>query len=87
MELLIELLFELFVGGSIEAVNDDEIPRLIRIGLLIFVSLVYLIFILLLLWILFNTQSIFIKVLMFGIIVFLIFSFVKLWKKVLNCRG
>ena len=86
MELLFQILFELLIGGSLDFAMDDETPKFIRIGLLIFVSLFYSGMSVLFLCLLWITDSILLKVFLLGIVLFFIYMFVSLWRKVLRAK-
>ena len=44
MELLIEIIMELLIGGSLEGANDSSLPKGVRLGFLIFATLIYVVF-------------------------------------------
>lgn len=84
MEVILELLVELVVGGSLEGANDRELPMRLRIGLLIFASLIYAFFAVFFVWLLLTAESICLKIIAGGVLVFEVSSFVGLWRKVLK---
>lgn len=86
MELLFEILLELIIGGSLEGVNDSELPKGLRIGLLIFSSLIYLLFTAIFVWLLFTSEHILLKVISGAVVLFFIGVFVFLWIKVIKAK-
>lgn len=86
MELLFEILFELIVGGSLEGAADHDLPKPLRIGLLIFVTLVYVAFAAVFIWLLWTAKSVIVKVISAGVILLLIGVFFALWRKVLKAK-
>lgn len=86
MELLLELLFDLVVGGSLDGVNDSKLPRGLRIGLLIFASLIYAIFTAFFVFLLLTAENIFLKVISGGIVLLVIGVFIFLWHKVIKAK-
>lgn len=81
MEFLIELLIEVVIGSSVDVSQDKELLKGFRIGLLSFISILYLIFSMLLIVALFKTTSIVLQVLYFGIVLFFAYTFITFWKK------
>lgn len=86
MELLFEIIFDLVIGGSIEGANDNELPKGVRIGLLIFATLVYVALMMLFIWLLWTSENIFVKILAAGIVMLFVGVFISLWRKVLKAR-
>lgn len=84
MELLFEILFELLVGGSVEGANDNELPKGVRIGLLIFASLVYLLLTGFFVWLFLTAESMVLKVLSAGVALFFVVGLIFLWRKVIK---
>lgn len=86
MEFLFELLFELVVGGSICGANDSELPKGLRIGLLVFASLIYAIFTAFFVWLLLTSEKILLKVISGGVVVLFVGVFIALWCKVIKTK-
>lgn len=86
MDLLFELLFELVIGISLDGVNDSKLPRGLRIGLLIFASLLYMIFATFFVWLLLTVENIFVKVLLGGVVLLFVGVFIALWCKVIKAK-
>ena len=86
VELLFEIIFELVVGGSIEGANDNELPKVVRIGLLIFTTLIYVAFTAFFVWLLWSSENVFVKILAAGIVMLFVGVFISLWCKVLKAR-
>lgn len=86
MDLLFELLFELVVGSSLDGVNDSKLPCGLQIGLLIFVSLIYMIFTTFFVWLLLTVKNIFVKVVLGGVVLLFIGVFSTLWCKVIKAK-
>lgn len=84
MELLFEILFELLVGGSVEGANDNELPKGIRIGLLIFASLVYLLLTAFFIWLFLTSGNMVLKILSAGVALFFVAGLIFLWRKVMK---
>lgn len=84
MELLFEILFELLVGGSVEGANDNELPKGVRIGLLIFASLIYLLLTGFFVWLFLTAESMVLKVLSAGVALFFVVGLIFLWRKVIK---
>lgn len=84
MELLFEILFELVIGGSLEGVNDENIPYGLRIGLLIFASLIYTVFTALFVWLLLTAENIFLKAVSGIVTLLLVGVFIALWCKLIR---
>lgn len=84
MELLFEILFELLVGGSVEGANDNELPKGIRIGLLIFASLVYLLLTAFFIWLFLTSGNMVLKILAAGVALFFVAGLIFLWRKVMK---
>lgn len=84
MELLVEILFELLVGGSVAGANDNELPRGIRIGLLIFASLVYLLLTGFFVWLFLTAENMVLKVLSAGVALCFVAGLIFLWRKVMK---
>ena len=81
MEFLIELWIEVVIGSSVDVAQDKELLKGFRIGLLSFISILYLIFSIFLIVALFKTTSIVLQVLYFGIVLFFAYTFIIFWKK------
>ena len=81
MEFLIELWIEVVIGSSVDVAQDKELLKGFRIGLLSFISILYLIFSIFLIVALFKTTSIVLQVLYFGIVLFFAYTFITFWKK------
>ena len=86
MELLFEIIFELVVGTSIEGANDNELPKAVRIGLVIFASLIYVIFTVFFVWLFWSSENTLVKVIAAAIVVLFVGVFISLWRKVLKAR-
>lgn len=87
MELLFEIILELVVGGSLDGANDNELPKVVRIGLLIFATLIYVAFIVLFIWLIWTSEkNAFVKILATGIVMLFVGVFIFLWRKVLKAR-
>lgn len=86
MELLFEILFELVVGSSLDGANDSELPKGLRIGLLIFVSLIYAIFTAFFVWLLLTADNILLKVISGGVVLLIVGVFIILWRKVIKAK-
>ena len=84
MELLFEILFELLVGGSVEGANDNELPKGIRSGLLIFASLVYLLLTAFFIWLFLTSGNMVLKILSAGVALFVVAGLIFLWRKVMK---
>lgn len=84
MELLFEILFELLVGGSVEGASDNELPKGIRIGLLIFASLVYLLLTAFFIWLFLTSGNMVLKILSAGVALFFVAGLIFLWRKVMK---
>lgn len=86
MEFLFELLFELIVGGSIEGASDSTLPKAVRMGLLIFATLIYVVLTAFFICLLWKSESIIVKVLAAGVIILFVGVLISLWHKVLKAR-
>lgn len=86
MELLFEIIFDLVVGGSLDGANDNELPKAVRIGLLIFATLLYVTFVVFFIWLLWTSENAFVKILAIGIIMLFVGVFISLWRKVLKAK-
>lgn len=86
MELLIELLLELVVGVTLEGANDSELPKGIRIGLLIFATLIYVAFVALFVALFLTLENVFGKIISAGVVVFFIGAFIHMWRKALRAK-
>ncbi len=86
MELLFEIIFELAVGGSIDGANDNQLPKAVRIGLLIFATLIYVAFTVFFIWLMCSSENTFVKVLAAGIVMLFVGVFISLWCKVLKAK-
>lgn len=86
VELLFEIIFELVVGGSIEGANDNELPKVVRICLLIFATLIYIAFTAFFVWLLWSSENVFVKILAAGIVMLFVGVLISLWCKVLKAR-
>ena len=86
MELLFEILFELIVGGSLEVAADHEFPKPVRVGLLMFATLVYVAVTVFFLWLLWTSNSVIVKVISAGVVLLFICAFFSLWRKVLKAK-
>lgn len=86
MELLFEFLVEILVGGSLEGVIEPDLPKGIRIGLLIFSTLLYMLFSVFFVWLLITSESIVLKLLSGVIVLFIIGVFIFLWHKTIVAK-
>lgn len=86
MELLFEIIFELVVGGSIDGANDNQLPKAVRIGLLIFATLIYVAFTVFFICLMCSSENTFVKVLSAGIVMLFVGVFISLWCKVLKAK-
>lgn len=86
MEFLFELLFEIFVGGSVEAAADKELPKPVRIGFLFFATLIYVGLVAVVVWLLCTTESIAGKVLAAVVLLIFVGGMIGLWYKVFKAR-
>lgn len=84
MEFLLELLMEIFVGGSLELAADKEVPRGLRIAALILSTLFYCAFIVLFFILMIEIENTFARVLLGGILLLAVFMPVKLWYKAIK---
>lgn len=81
MDFLIELMLEIVIGGSIEGAAGDKVPQGIRIVLMIFISIIFLIFTGVLVWLIFVSKNILVKILLAGVAVLLIVGLINLWSR------
>lgn len=86
MEFLFELIFEILVGGSVEAAADKELPKRVRIGFLFFATLVYIGLVAVVVWLLCTTESVAGKVLAAVVLLIFVGGMIGLWYKVLKAR-
>lgn len=86
LELIVEFILEVVVGGSIEGVSDSKLPKGVRIGLLIFATLIYVAFTAFFIYLSFVEDNIVVKVISIGVVIFFVGLFVSLWRKVLKAR-
>ena len=86
MEFLVELLFELIVGGSLDGAADSELPKAVRIALLILATLVYVAITAFFIWLFLTSGSAVVKVVSAGTVLLFICGFVSLWRKVMKAK-
>lgn len=86
MELLIEILLELVVGVSLEGANDGGLPKEVRIGLLIFATLIYIVFVAFFVGLFLTLENIFGKIISAGVVIFFIGAFIHMWRKALKVK-
>ncbi len=86
IEFLIEIILELTVGWGVEVANDCKLPRKVRIGWLVFVTLVYLVLVGLCVWLVITSDYVWGRVLSAGVVLFLVGMFVHFWRKVLKAK-
>lgn len=87
MEMIIELVMDILLGGAVEFVIDEKTPKRIRIALLLFLSVFYIIFMLLLLFACMESDAVLMKLITGALALLFIFLFARLWWKVLRGRG
>ena len=86
MEVLIELILELLIGGSLEGANDSSLPKGVRLGLLIFATLLYIVFTAFFVLLFFDLDNLFGKIISAGVVLFFVGEFIYLWCKVLKAK-
>lgn len=86
IEFLIGLILDLAVIWGVEVANDCKLPRRVRIGWLIFVTLVYIALIGYGVWLVITLDKILWKVLSAALVLFLVGMFVHFWRKVLKAK-
>ncbi len=86
MDLLIELILELVVGATLEGANDSELPKGLRIGLLIFATLIYIAFVALFVGLFLTLENVFGKIISAGVVIFFIGGFIHMWRKALKAK-
>lgn len=86
MELLFEIIIDLVVGSSLDGVNDSRLPVGLRIGLLFFASLIYILFAGFFVWLLLTEENIFVKVISAGVVLLVVGVFTVLWRKVMKAK-
>ena len=87
MEVLLEVIVELILDWTMYDTDDKiEMPRGVRIGLLILAILIYIGFIVALVFGLVSEESTFVKAIIAGVVLFLGGMIVFLWRRVLKVR-
>lgn len=86
MELLFEIIIDLVVESSLDGVNDSRLPLGLRIGLLVFASLIYILFTGFFVWLLLTEENIIVKVISAGVILLFVGVFISLWRKVMKAK-
>ena len=86
MECLFEILFELIVGGSLDGAADSEWPKAVRIGLLIFATLVYVAITAFFVWLFLTSGPVVVKVVSAGVVLLFVGGFAALWRKVMKAK-
>ena len=87
MGLLVEIILELVLGGSIDGAADEGLPRWARIALLTFATLAYVAITLGLVWMLWSAEDTLVKVVLAGIVLLFIAAFIGLWHKVAKAKA
>lgn len=86
MEFLFEILLELIVGGSLDGAADSELPKAVRIGLLIFATLVYAAITAFFIWLFLTSGSAVVKVVSASVVLLFVGGFGALWRKVMKMK-
>ncbi len=87
MELLFEILFEVIIGGSLEGASDSTLPKGVRIGLLVFASLIYSALTALFVWQFFIAKDIVLKIISGGVAALFIGLFFVLWCRLIRGKS
>lgn len=84
MEIILELIAELVLGGAIEGAESKACPRGLRIALTIFVSLIYGALIVLFASMLIDSDTMALQVLLGAVIVLFVVFLVRMWYKLIK---
>lgn len=87
MELLVEIIIELVLGGSIDGAADEGLPRWARIALLTFATLAYVAITLGFVWMLWSAEGILVKIILAGIVLLFVAAFIHMWRKVAKAKA
>lgn len=86
IEFVMELVLDIVIGGALEFVKDEHIPKGIRIGLLIFLSIFYIAFLVVLAVISIESNSILFQGIILLLAILFSFLFITLWIRVIKWR-
>ena len=86
MDILIEILLEIIIGGTVEGATSEAVPKGVRYALLIFVSLLMLAVIVGCVWLFIISQKIIIKILLLGLAILFIVFLSSMWNKLLKFK-
>ena len=87
MEILLEFLLEVIIGGAFDVADDEEVPKRFRIGCLSFVTLIYLVFVGLFVYLLVGTAEVVVKVISAGVLLLFAVAFIKVWRNVIKSKN
>ena len=86
MDLLVEIILELVLEGSVEVATNNKLPKWTRIGLLVLATLVYFAIMVVFIWLIVEADNVPARVILGVVVMFCIVAFVDLWYKVLKER-
>lgn len=81
VELLVEIIGECLLDGTMQASMSEKVPKKVRVLLILTVTVFYGAFMALFLWIAITCDHPVVKCLMAGIGILCLISYVKVWKK------
>lgn len=86
IDFFIGFILDAAVVWGVEVANNCKFTRKVRIGWLIFVTLVYIALVGYSIWLVITLDKILWKVLSAALVLFLVGMFVQLWRKVLKAK-
>ena len=87
MEILLEFLLEVIVGGAFDVADDEKVPKRFRIGYLSFVTLIYLVFVGLFVCLFVSTAEVVFKVISAGVLLLFAVVFIKAWRRLIKSKN
>ena len=82
MDELLEILLQIVLDGGTEVIEQHKLSRKVRIIICTLITLIFLVFIVFLTWVFITNNSILIRVIDVGVIIFLVAYLISLWRKI-----
>ena len=84
LEIIVEFIMELFLEAGLEGAENTKLPRKVRIGCMIFSSLLLIAFIIALGYLFLAWENIILRIIAIGVILLVVSILISLWWKFLK---
>lgn len=81
---LIEILLQLILDGSTEVIENPKFSKRIRFVMSVLITLIFIVFLGFLIWVFMTNNSLLVRGINVGLVIFLVGYLISLWRKVLS---